>query len=233
MKPIRVFIGYDFVEAAAYHALVQSIIDKTTVPVQITPVKRSMLPFFHRDRDTTQSNEFTYSRFLVPFLCGYKGWAVFMDCDMMLRADLQELWNMRDDDYAVLCVKHHYEPKTPRKFLGAKQFAYPRKNWSSLMLFNNERCEMLTPDYVESATPADLHRMRWVMDEQIGEIPKEWNHLVGEYPDNPDAKLVHWTVGGPWFDEYANAEFAQEWFDMFGRTTHTTQMTDLAMAQTV
>lgn len=229
---LKIFIGYDSVESAAYHTLVQSIIETSQVPVSITPIKRTMLPFFKRERDHTQSNEFTYSRFLVPYLCGYEGWALFIDPDMMLRAPVEELFALRDDDKAVMCVQHNYTPKTERKFLGAQQFAYPRKNWSSVMLFNCAKCQKLSLEYVENASPADLHRMRWAYDDEIGELPREWNHLVGEYPDNPDAKLVHWTIGGPWFDEYTESEFADDWFHMFNHATHTTQLTELTLKET-
>ncbi len=230
-EPIRLFVGFDQVEAVAFHTLVQSVIEHTEHPVSITPVKRSMIPEFRRERDATQSNEFTYSRFLVPYLCGYHGWGLFMDCDMLLTTSIEELWELRDPRYSVMCVKHHYEPKTSRKFLGAPQASYPRKNWSSVMLFNCSACKVLTPRYVEQASPANLHRMQWTMDDQIGELPVEWNHLVGEYPENPEAKNIHWTIGGPWFTEYVNTEHAAKWFSMFERTTHATQLEDLMKEQ--
>jgi lipopolysaccharide biosynthesis glycosyltransferase len=205
---IRLFIGYDKVESIAYHTMVQSIINTTSVPVSITPVKMSMLPEYTRSRDPKQSNEFSFTRFLVPYLCDYEGWAIFMDCDMFIRTDLKELWKLRDPTKSVQVVKHDYTPKTQTKFLGAIQHPYPRKNWSSVMLFNCEKCRTLTPGYVNTAAPADLHRMKWA--EEIGELPVEWNHLVGEYDKNPNASNVHWTIGGPYFNE--NVEFSEEWF---------------------
>lgn len=208
---IKVFIGFDQVEAVAYHALCQSIIETATQPVSITPIKKSMLPMYKRQYDDRQSNEFSFTRFLVPYLCDYEGWALFIDCDMMFRADVSELWNLRDNSKSVQVVKHDYTPTTQRKFLGAIQYRYPRKNWSSVMLFNCEKCKRLTPEYVNTASAADLHRMEWA--DSIGGLPYEWNHLVGEYAPNPDARLVHWTIGGPYFNEYVSTEFSSEWFE--------------------
>ena len=209
---IKLFIGVDDVEMVAYHALVQSIINKTTVPVSITPVKLSMLPEYQRERDPKQSNEFSFSRFFVPYLCDFEGHAIFMDLDMMLRVDLNELWKLRDNS-SVQVVKHDYTPKTQVKYLGAIQYRYPRKNWSSVMLFNcaHHHCKRLTPDYVNNADGLALHRFYWTHDRNMGELPKEWNHLVGEYEENPNAKIVHWTLGGPWFNEYSEVEFGYEW----------------------
>ena len=212
---IRIFVGFDEVETVAFHTLVQSIIDKTTVPVSITPVKLSMLPEYTRGRDPKQSNEFSFSRFLVPYLCGYEGHAIFMDLDMLARVDLNELWELRSSTKSVQVVKHDYTPKTQVKYLGAIQHKYPRKNWSSVMLFNcgHDHCKRLSPKYVNEADGLTLHRFYWTHEEDIGELPVEWNHLVGEYPENPDAKIAHWTIGGPWFNEFSDTEFAKEWGD--------------------
>lgn len=220
---IRVFIGYDASESVSYHTLVQSIIDKTTVPVSITPVKISMIPEYVRERDPKQSNEFSFSRFMVPYLCNYEGHAIFMDCDMMLTTDLNELWEQRDPLKSVQVVKHDYTPSTRTKYLGNIQYPYPRKNWSSVMLFtcSHYHCKRLTPEYVNNATPANLHRFQWTEDDAIGELGKEWNHLVGEYPDNPEAKIVHWTNVGPWFcDDPIQVEFGSKWSEVKNRMDH-------------
>jgi lipopolysaccharide biosynthesis glycosyltransferase len=214
---IKVFIGYDEVESVAYHTLCQSIIEYATEPVSITPVKLSMLPMYTRPRNTKQSNEFSFSRFLVPYLCNYEGHAIFMDCDMMFRTDVRELWNLIDDSKSVQVVKHDYTPSTQVKYLGAIQYPYPRKNWSSVMLFNcgHKDCRKLTPYYVNTAKPMELHRFMWTNDENIGSLPVEWNHLVGEYEENPDAKNVHWTLIGPWFyNEPLSVEHGSEWVEM-------------------
>jgi hypothetical protein len=113
----------------------------------------------------------------------------------------------------VLACKHDYVPKTERKFLDQVQTKYPRKNWSSVMLFNNARCRALTPEYVNTASGLDLHRFNWLNDEDIGDIPLEWNWLVGEYERKPDVKIVHYTLGGPYFDEYRDCDYAAEWVE--------------------
>lgn len=223
---IRIFIGYDEVESVAYHTLVQSIIDTCSEPVSITPVKLSLIPEYTRKRDIKQSNEFSFTRFLVPYLCGYEGHAIFMDCDMLLRADIAELWKLRDSTKSVQVVKHDYTPKNQTKFLGAIQYKYPRKNWSSVMLFNcgHDHCKRLTPDYVNTADGLALHRFYWTHDDYIGELSTEWNHLVGEYQYDEEAKIVHFTVGGPYFDEYFQCDYSDEWFEVAKRMRHCEQI---------
>lgn len=214
-EPLKVFIGFDQVEAIAYHTLCHSIISRASVPVSIIPIKRSMLRDMHnRPIDPKQSNEFSFIRFLVPYLSGYTGRALFMDCDMMLRTDIKNLFDLADMYSSVQVVKHDYTPHDSVKYLNSIQYQYPKKNWSSVMLFNcnNSSCRRLTPEYVNSASGLDLHQFKWCPEDRVGELPKEWNHLVGEYPPNPDAKIVHWTVGGPYFEEYTHCEFAEEWF---------------------
>jgi len=223
---LKIFIGYDGVESVAYHTLVQSIMEYTTEPVSITPVKKSMLPMYVRSRHSKQSNEFSFTRFLVPYLCNYQGHALFMDCDMIFTTDVAELWKLIDTTKSVQVVKHDYTPKTQVKYLGAIQYPYPRKNWSSVMLFNCARCKKLTPKYINTAHPMDLHRLNWTKDSLVGELSLNWNHLVGEYEPNPDAKIVHWTLGGPWFNETKDAEYADEWFSMRDKMEHCEQLSE-------
>ena len=223
---LKIFIGYDGVESVAYHTLVQSIMEYTTEPVSITPVKKSMLPMYVRSRNSKQSNEFSFTRFLVPYLCNYEGHALFMDCDMMFTTDVAELWKLIDTTRSVQVVKHDYTPKTQVKYLGAIQYPYPRKNWSSVMLFNCARCKKLTPQYINTSHPMDLHRLFWTNEELIGELSPEWNHLVGEYEPNPDAKIIHWTLGGPWFNETKDAEYADEWFAMRDKMINCEQLSE-------
>lgn len=205
---IRVFIGFDVRETVAFNVLSYSLLRHSSIPIAITGVKLSQLDMW-RAKDPKQSTDFAFSRFLVPYVCGYEGHAIFMDCDMLCRADPAELWDLRGDE-AVKVVKHDYTPKDETKFLGAAQTRYARKNWSSVMLFNNAKCRALTPGYVNTASGLDLHQFTWT--DSIGELPKEWNHLVGEYEPDSGAKLVHYTLGGPYFDEYKDCEFATEWF---------------------
>ena len=212
----QIYIGYDPKEAVAYHTLSHSIQRRSSIPVTIAPLMQSQLKgLYTRARGPTESTEFSLTRFLVPALSQYRGWALFMDCDMLCRVDIAELaaYSQRNDDKAVLVCKHDYVPSTGRKFSDQVQTRYPRKNWSSLMLLNNARCTALTPQYVNGATGLELHRFAWTEDSLIGSLPLEWNWLVGEYAHNPDAKIVHYTIGGPYFDEYRDCDYAGEWFE--------------------
>lgn len=206
---LRVFIGYDESETVAYHVLSHSIMRHASSPVSITPLVLSQLPMT-RKRDANQSTDFAFSRFLVPWLCGYQGWSAFMDCDMLTLCDLNELMAAADPVRAASVVKHDYTPLGENKFLDQPQTAYPRKNWSSVMVFNNAKCQVLTPEYVNHASGLELHRFAWLNDGEIGELPRTFNHLVGEYPANPDAKIVHFTLGTPCFAKYRHCEFSRE-----------------------
>ena len=208
----KVFIGYEKAEEVAYHTLVSSIMEHASKPVAIIPIDlRSLKDVYKRRHDSKQSNSFTYTRFLVPYLCNYIGSALFMDCDMLVRDDINKLFDLVDVRHDVQCVQHpEYTSVLKTKYMGNIQYNYPCKNWSSVMLFNNMRCRKLTPDYINEASPADLHRMKWARS--IGSLPKEWNHLVTEQPPNPDAKIVHFTLGTPCWDRFAKCEFADEWF---------------------
>ena len=210
---IRIFIGYDPLEEAAYHVLSRSIIERSSLPVAITPIRLSHLKgVMTRERNPLQSTEFSFSRFLTPWLSNYEGWAIFTDCDMLVLDDIAKLWALRDDKYAVMCVKHDHEPKEDEKFLGAVQTKYEKKNWSSVMLFNCAKCKALTPDYVNSASGLELHQFKWLGDDSlIGEIPDTWNHLVGYQEARPGMSLIHYTIGGPYFNEYQDCEYAEEW----------------------
>jgi len=209
---IEVFIGYDAREAVAYHVCTNSIIRHVSVPVSLSPLALNSLKEYD-EKHSDGSNQFIYSRFLVPHLKNYQGWAIFMDGDMILRADLAELWAMRDDSKAVMCVHHDYKTKATKKYLGAINEDYPRKNWSSVVLWNcgHPANRVLTPKFIEDATGAQLHRFTWLSDELIGEIPKVWNWLPDEFGPNSQAKLLHWTLGTPCFHEYATAPMAEEW----------------------
>lgn len=213
---IRVFIGFDPREAVAFHVCADSIIRNSSQPVSITPL---YLPHFRKvlgydELHTDGSNSFIYSRFLVPALCDFQGWALFLDGDMLVKGDIADLWAMRDPYKDVMVVQHDYKTKAAQKYLGAKNEDYPRKNWSSVILWNcgNFPNRRLSPEFVASQTGAYLHRFQWIdYPERIGALPKEWNWLVDEYPHNDDAKLLHYTLGGPYFHDYANCDHAADW----------------------
>ena len=214
---IRVFIGFDPPETAAFHVLAQSIHARASEPVTIAPLMLSQLKgVMTRERHPLQSTDFSFSRFIVPYLCDYQGWAVFMDCDMLMVDDIAKLWALRDDRYAVQVVKHDHVPSETTKFLGQPQSKYEKKNWSSVMLFNNAKCRTLTPEYVNTATGLQLHRFQWLQsDDLIGDIPHRWNLLVGYDKRRPlkDVSNLHYTIGGPYFREYRNTDYAKQWFD--------------------
>lgn len=199
--PLRIFIGFDSKEAVAYHVLASSILRRASIPVALIPLTRQSLGrTYTRPRGQTEATEFSLTRFLVPYLSGYQGHSVFMDCDMVCLVDILDVWLevLANPGKAVYCCQHDYIPKALTKFDGHEQTKYPRKNWSSFIVWDNAKCKALTPEYVNTATGLQLHRFQWTTDEQIGSLPLEWNHLVDEYEPNPAAKVLHFTNGGPW-----------------------------------
>jgi len=213
---MRIFIGYDPREAVAFHVLSHSIHARASQPVSISPLMLSELKStFTRERHPLQSTDFSFSRFLVPHLSDYSGWSLFCDCDMLMLDDVAKLWALRDDRYAVQVVKHDHKPAETVKFLDQPQRPYEKKNWSSVILFNNAKCKALTPDYVNTATGLELHQFKWLGDDAlIGELPHRWNHLVDYDPTVPPENIsfLHYTEGGPYFEAYRNCSYADIWF---------------------
>jgi lipopolysaccharide biosynthesis glycosyltransferase len=213
---INLFVGFDPREAVAYHVFCSSIIQNTSVPVQITPLVLSQLQEFNEMHDD-RSNDFVYSRFLTPYLTDFKGWAIFADGDMICQGDLKELIDMADPSKAVMVVKHDYQTKATQKYLGNINENYPRKNWSSVILWNcdHPKHKILTPDFVSKQTGKFLHRFSWLDDQDIGELPLEWNWLASEYKVNREAKLIHYTLGTPCFKDYKNSDMADIWYHYY------------------
>ena len=213
---INLFVGFDPREAVAYHVFCSSIIQNTSVPVQITPLVLSQLQEFNEMHDD-RSNDFIYSRFLTPYLTDFKGWAIFADGDMICQGDLKELIDMADPSKAVMVVKHDYQTKATQKYLGNINENYPRKNWSSVILWNcdHPKHKVLTPDFVSKQTGKFLHRFSWLDDQDIGELPLEWNWLASEYKVNREAKLIHYTLGTPCFKDYKNSDMADIWYHYY------------------
>jgi hypothetical protein len=209
---IRAFLGYDHREVVAYQVACHSIQSRASQPVTIAPVMLAQLKgVFTRERNSLQSADFSFSRFLVPWMCGFEGWALFADCDILC---LAELWALRDERFAVMCVHHDHRPTGETKFLGEKQTQYEKKNWSSLMRMNCPKCSALTPEYVNTKPGLELHRSRWLENENlIGEIPHKWNHLVDYDPPAPEGELgiIHYTEGGPYFADYRTCGYADLW----------------------
>ena len=216
---IPIFIGYDSKVKIAYHVLSESILRNSSTPVTISPINLNNLKnIYTRKQDPLASTEFSFSRFLVPYLMNYNGWAIFMDSDMVMLSDITKLWNLRNEKYALQVCKHDYTPNSKNKFLGNNQTIYAKKNWSSLMLMDCSKCKTLTPEYVNTKSGLELHQFKWLDENLIGSIPLEWNWLVGEYPYKKDVYNIHFTEGGPYFKEYKNTEYANEWFNIYNMT---------------
>jgi lipopolysaccharide biosynthesis glycosyltransferase len=216
---IPIFIGYDNKVKIAYHVLAESILRNSSTPVTISPINLNNLKnIYTRKQDSLASTEFSFSRFLVPYLMNYNGWAIFMDSDMVMLSDITELWNLRNEKYALQVCKHDYTPNSKNKFLGNNQTIYAKKNWSSLMLMDCSKCKTLTPEYVNTKSGLELHQFKWLDENLIGSIPLEWNWLVGEYPYKKEVHNIHFTEGGPYFKEYKNTEYANEWFNIYNMT---------------
>lgn len=218
---MKVYIGWDSREIDAFNVCCHSLLAHAPAKPVVLPLKQSELRekgAYQRKSNEPASTEFTYTRFFVPYLCGYDGWAMFVDCDFLFMEDINKLFSLRDDRYAVMCVKHDYVPKQKIKMDGRAQVPYPRKNWSSLILWNNQHPanKKLEPQLLNSATGDYLHRFQWLKDKEIGELPVDWNWLVGEYglaKKTPAA--LHYTNGGPWFKECAKVDYADLWLKEF------------------
>ena len=218
MKPLRIYVGWDSREDIAYQVCKRSLEQHSSIPLQIVPIKQDDLRLrglYWRGPDAMSSTEFSFTRFLTPYLAGYTGWAVFVDCDFLFRKDIAGLLDYRDTSKALYCVKHDYMPKETVKMDGQAQTQYPRKNWSSFMFINcgHEQVQTLTPDVVNNESGLFLHRFNWLTDDAIGSLPVTWNYLEGWHTaaDCEDPTAVHFTRGGPWFEEYQSVEYASEW----------------------
>lgn len=214
---LKVFIGWDEREQEAYDVCVKSLLEHSSVELDIQPIIRSVLMDtneYFREQPEAGSVEFTYTRFLTPYLSDYKGWSLFIDCDFLFTKDVAELFAMKNDKYALMCVKHDYVPKNAVKMDGQKQVSYPRKNWSSCILWNcgHPANRILTPYTASTQTGAYLHRFEFLADYMIGDLPLEWNWLEGEYdkPETPPA-VIHFTNGGPWFENWQDVDYADLW----------------------
>lgn len=224
---IQVYAGFDDREAVGYHTFCASVIEHCAEPVSIAPLNLKALGKVYQAGQRDGSNAFIYSRFLIPYLQGFSGWALFVDgTDMIVKDDIAKLWAMRDVFKAVQVVKHDYKTRHPRKYIGTSMESpnddYPCKNWSSVMLINcaHFAWRSLTPSVVESAPGAYLHRLQFVEDRFIGELPKEWNWLADEYGQNDEAKLLHWTAGIPAWAHYKDAPHAVDWFKAYEKVNH-------------
>jgi len=217
-SPFRVFVGYDSREDIAFRVCESSMRRQSSIALDIRPIVQSELRtrgLYWRPKDPLASTEFTYSRFLTPYLAGYQGWALFCDCDFLWLSDVAELAEMADPAMAVMCVHHDHRPTEATKMDGAVQTTYPRKNWSSLMLFNcgHPSTRSLTPQAVNTQSGAYLHRVQWAADTEIGAVPSTWNWLEGSMPRPASGTpaAVHFTRGGPWFENWQDVDYGDLW----------------------
>lgn len=216
--PLRVFVGWDSREEIAYDVCRHSLLRHASIPVEVIPLKQADLRargLYARAADPLASTEFTYTRFLVPHLAGYRGWALYCDCDFLWTADVAGLAALADDRYGAMCVKHDHRPTETVKMDGCVQTSYPRKNWSSLIFYNcgHPQTRALTPDVVNRESGAFLHRFQWLADDAIGALPETWNWLEGwsKKPAGAPPAVVHYTRGGPWFDAWQNVDYGDLW----------------------
>jgi hypothetical protein len=225
---MRVYIGYDAHEPDAYGLAEASLRGRASAPVDVTRLDLTRLAecgLLRRPRDTRggrydilsnapASTDFAISRFLVPILA-QSGWALFTDSDVLFLADIAELQGLADPRYALMCVQHDYAPKFGPKMDGQIQTRYPRKNWSSVMLFNcdhpaNRRLSLID---VQERRGFDLHQFYWLNDTEIGALPAQWNWLVGEQPRPADPKIAHFTLGGPFTHGWRGGEHDSLWYE--------------------
>jgi hypothetical protein len=229
---LTICIGYDSREPLTLDVLAHSIVRRASRPVTILPIALNHLKGIYTRTDPAGTTEFSLTRFLTPYLCDYRGFGLFMDSDMVCLTDIYRVFEgvLPLRGKAVYCCQHDYVPKADTLKATGIQTSYPRKNWSSLMLFDNTACLSLSPAYINAASPSDLHRLVWAREsiwdndrgcyadeerESVGSLPLEWNWLVGEYDDNPNAKVLHYTLGSPCFPGYEDGPMAEVWWEEY------------------
>jgi lipopolysaccharide biosynthesis glycosyltransferase len=218
---IPIFIGFDSRESIDYAILSHSLIRHSSSPISITPLKLSNLSFYN-ETHTDGSTEFSYSRFLVPYLMNYTGWAIYMDSDMLCLTDITELWQLADPKLALMCVQHNYQTKQTTKMWGQTNNNYPKKNWSSLMLINcgHPDVKALTPEMIQNSTGGYLHQFEWLDTNLVGPLPIKWNWLVDEYVTNDSASIIHYTLGSPSTNQHKQTTMSKLWFAEFKLLTN-------------
>lgn len=220
MNALKIFVGYDKREDIAWQVCRHSLLRHASGDITVIPIRQDSvreLGLYTRPYDKSSSTEFSLTRFLAPYLAAQGGWIVFCDCDFLYTADITKVVEGLDPARALYVVQHDYEPKFAIKMDGKQQTIYPRKNWSSFMVFNCDHPDVkaLTPEVVNTATPAFLHRFEWIKDgDAIGALDLDWNFLEGEYPKPEQTpRVIHYTNGGPWFDEWQDVDYADLWRD--------------------
>lgn len=219
MTVVNLFYGCDSSQPLGSSLFVFSVRRRASKPVALYPLQGNVLRDIYRQslRREGASTDFAFTRFLAPYLCGFKGWSIFCDgADMLCTGDIVKLWRLRDPGYAVQVVQQPHEPTNDTKFLGQKQEKHAMKNWSSMMLFNNERCRVLQPAYVEQASGKELHQFEWLGGDRerlLGDLPAKWNQLIDVHQKPLEPGILHWTNGSPYFDEYRDTQCANLWME--------------------
>jgi lipopolysaccharide biosynthesis glycosyltransferase len=216
-QKLKVYVGYDSREDVAWQVCRFSLLRHASSEIEVYALRQNALRelgLYTRPADKA-STEFSLTRFLTPYLAAHDGWTIFVDCDFLFTTDVMQLLMNADRRKAVYVVKHDYTPANSLKMDAQTQTSYPRKNWSSFILFNNAHplVKALTPEVINSESPAFLHRFNWVPDDDlIGELPLTWNFLEGEYPEPKEVPhAIHFTNGGPWFTNWQNVSYADLW----------------------
>lgn len=215
-RNLKIYVGWDSREDIAWQVCRRSILRHASRPVEVYPLKQPVLRelgLYTRPTDNA-ATEFSITRFLTPYVSAHDGWSLFVDCDFLFTGDVWEMLDEIEDGKALHCVQHDYTPANAVKMDGKVQTVYPRKNWSSAMLFDaaHPKVRALTPEVVNSASPAHLHRFAWLDDSEIGALNLKWNFLEGEYP-KPEITptVIHYTNGGPWFEDWQDVDYAADW----------------------
>lgn len=231
MNAFKIFIGYDSRERVVYKVAKRSMKRRSSATLDITPIKLNKVrkqgilirlveikdgKMWCPISEAPMATEFAISRFTVPFLCR-EGWALFVDCDVVALGDISELFALADSKYAVMCVKHNHVPTEITKMDGQQQTSYSRKNWSSVILWNcsHPANKELTLEKLNTWPGRDLHAFKWLKDEEIGELPVEWNYLVGITAVPVKPKLAHFTLGGPWIKDWKGGPMDDVWLNEF------------------
>lgn len=209
---MQLYIGYDKQFEDNIDVQIHSILKNTNTELKITLLKLEELKkILWRKKEKKQTTDSAFTRWLVPYLSDYKGWSLYMDSDMFCRDNIEQVFNLKDESKSAMVVKNNFYYDQKIKFNDKIQLNYSRKNWSSFILFNNSKCKVLDLEYINATKGLELHQFKWLNDEQIGELPKEWNYLVEVEQSKIEAKNVHWTLGGPWFKSKQDVEYSEEW----------------------
>ena len=216
LETIKVFIGLDEPYKIVYDVCKYSILkNNKKYNLDIIPINYNTVKDYNRVKDQYESTQFSFARFWTPFESDFKGVSIFLDSDFLFLDSIDSLIDLYDEEKAIMCCKHNYKPTNSKKMDNKVQTVYPRKNWSSLIIFNNShpKNKILEPFMLNTSTGSYLHRFSWLDDEDIGNLPLQWNWLTDWYSETEDfkPKALHYTEGGPWLDNYKDCKYNKHW----------------------